>query len=481
MNWFWLLMGLSLLVYGALWYFSTQDNASLRELLPEKFPVFSKAESDQFALTHRLTILPICILLVALYGLGEWVTRTYPTLPLQWIVWGGVVLSVLSCFTLPFGSSDYSVYTNYGWIQAMYNQNPYVTALEQIPYWQHDPMFRDHWPEFVCAYGPVFAHFCRWIVTLGAGNYLVTLFLFKAVNWVAYGVIGWCLYRGNQILGYPHPNRTLYLYLWNPLIQVQFLANVHSDLLMAMFTTLACYWALAGKARWVLLPLCLGILIKLAPLVALPTALVWLWRNHPPADRAWGIGLAVLGSALSFFPYVLDWQAINVASFLGNLNLTTGSVTQYWVESLLPDLIRQHPWLDGWQPLLTSLFRWGLVGGLLLLMGKAVWDGLRAHRWPAVAWIESAILLQLVLVCLVSTKFYPWYLGMFLPLVFFLGEGHWLRILGCLLSITTLFGLLLMGYTLSSWTIGMFALSLVLLALAVGRQTRQKTLHGIRP
>jgi hypothetical protein len=34
---------------------------------------------------------------------------------------------------------------------------------------------------------------------------------------------------------------------------------------------------------------------------------------------------------------------------------------------------------------------------------------------------------QFVLVCLVSSKFYPWYLGMFLPLAYWLPAGDRLR------------------------------------------------------
>jgi len=34
---------------------------------------------------------------------------------------------------------------------------------------------------------------------------------------------------------------------------------------------------------------------------------------------------------------------------------------------------------------------------------------------------------QFVLVCLVSSKFYPWYLGMFLPLAYWLPAGDKLR------------------------------------------------------
>lgn len=51
---------------------------------------------------------------------------------------------------------------------------------------------------------------------------------------------------------------------------------------------------------------------------------------------------------------------------------------------------------------------------------------LRGHYSPEKLLYDS-VLVQFVLVCIVSCKFYPWYLGMFLPLAYWLPAGDRLK------------------------------------------------------
>jgi hypothetical protein len=48
--------------------------------------------------------------------------------------------------------------------------------------------------------------------------------------------------------------------------------------------------------------------------------------------------------------------------------------------------------------------------------------------------VSLSVLLSIVLVCFVSSKFYPWYQGMLIPLALCLQPGHWLRVLVISLS-----------------------------------------------
>jgi hypothetical protein len=55
------------------------------------------------------------------------------------------------------------------------------------------------------------------------------------------------------------------------------------------------------------------------------------------------------------------------------------------------------------------------------------WIRLRGDRYDRDTYLRDCVLIQFVLVCLASSKFYAWYLGMFFPLALWLPEGDRLR------------------------------------------------------
>jgi hypothetical protein len=71
-----------------------------------------------------------------------------------------------------------------------------------------------------------------------------------------------------------------------------------------------------------------------------------------------------------------------------------------------------------------KLVGWAMFG--MVYAGVALrW--LRNRTCDGATLLRDCVLVHFVLVCLVSSKFYPWYMGMFLPLALLLSPGDWLR------------------------------------------------------
>src|SRR5262249_28552280 len=145
----------------------------------------------------------------------------------------------------PFDSLDLYGYVNKGWLQHHYGLNPYVQTVDSLPLWHSDPMFTNVWIHNPCPYGFLFARIARLACLIGDGNLLRTLLIFKLFNLGAGMLTAIFLYLTAKKLAVRRPDLALYLYLWNPLLLLQEIANGHNDILMAASMIVAVYLAVA--------------------------------------------------------------------------------------------------------------------------------------------------------------------------------------------------------------------------------------------
>jgi len=110
-------------------------------------------------------------------------------------------------------------------------------------------------------------------------------------------------------------------YAWNPLVVLEYAGSAHQDPTALVWLALALMWADARPARSAL-ALAAGVLVKLAPLAALPFLLKrWPWRARVVAVVAIGVGLAAFaletrGAASGARAYWSSWRN-NELAFLG--------------------------------------------------------------------------------------------------------------------------------------------------------------------
>lgn len=429
------LAGLSVAIYALLWVFYAN-------------PALAGPR-----LNRELLVWPVTFGLLYLYWAGYRVMGR-EAIPLRWLIVSGVLMGGIACMVPPFHSTDVFGYINRGWQQVQYGMNPYVYTVDHIPGWEHDPMITDHWVNNPSPYGFLYLLIAKGLCVLGGGQKEATLLAFKLGNLVVYGLTAMLVWLGakrlslSQVAPLAERNRpvlALYLYLWNPLVLVHGLCNGHNDMMMGLFVTLSAYFALIGSWIWILPALMAATLIKYGALVILPLALLFLIRQK--AWRALVVGLLLAAGVflLTGLPYLPDWSQFHLKEISRNAFVSHGSLHSL-IYSVFKTVAKEV--VPAWYPQ-RELVRDVMKNGLLTLYA-AFYGGLAFRRWrqssySVLEWVEDALLVMTVLVCLISLKFYPWYLGMFFPLALFLPEQNWLRRFMLVLSGAQLFSITFIG------------------------------------
>jgi hypothetical protein len=376
--------------------------------------------------------------LLFLFWKGYRIVNNAPESSLRLVVVIGIVLCVLACLIYPFHSTDVFGYINRGWQQVHYHQNPYVYFTADIPNWQQDPMIWDHWIYNPNPYGFLFTLLARLFCWIGNGNWGLTLGLFKAVNAFAFGLAAWLIWAGAKKLGHDRPVMAVYLFMWNPLVLMHEIANGHNDILTGCLVLLAMYCGIIGAGLWIIPVLVMATLFKYGPAILIPFALVFVVRNHGWKVALLGCLIGAVILILAALPYIQDWRLFRLEDIASNATLIDNSLHSFVIHifeniaRLIPPLARFHDRVN-W--LIKNTLRFGFALFLafqFLTIPKS---------FSARALARKSLLIMFVLICIVSSKFNAWYIGMILPLALLLEEDDWLRRLLVLISCAQLFSL----------------------------------------
>lgn len=414
-------------------------------------------------LERELFVWPACISLLLSYllGLAALQQAKLPKRSLAFLIIGGVIIGLICWAVPPFHSTDVYGYINRGWQQFAYGSNPYVTTISQLPNWQTDPMITDHWVNNPCPYGFGFAQFANWFVQPFKGDIAATLQLFKGLNllwlWGITGVVCWAAVQWQQtnnriqaasgIIG-----RRIYLLAWNPIILIHHISNGHNDLWMGGLLALAisCIllpvkslikwphikWPLAS-VMWVA-----SVLTKYATAVVGPF-ICWQWVQQ----RYWGrlvVSLMAMASAVYLFglPY---WETLASAQFdklSGNATLPHSSIHAMLVfggNTVFKLVGLKSQFSEGWQQLTRYALLASYAISYLWLLRWQSKQPSSTRTWVAALWALCSF------VGVVSSKFYPWYLGMLLPAVFILPGRQPLVHITMAVCLAQLFGITVLG------------------------------------
>ncbi len=415
--------------------------------------------------------------------------------PPGWILGVGAGLAILAVLIPPFHSTDMFGYVNRGWQQLHYHLNPYVYTINDIPHWENDPMITNHWVNNPSPYGFLYLLIAKGLCLLGGGNRALTLSLFKLGNLLMHGLTALLIWLGASQLAKTQaqqplapstpmpvtagPVLALYLYLWNPLILINTLANGHNDIFMGFFVTLSALCALIGAWLWILPALMAATLMKYGAVVIFPLALVFLIRQKAWGALIGGIGLSVILFLLAGQSFLPEWQQFHLSEINHNAFVTHGSLHSFLfigfktiTKSLLP---AAKPYLELVRSILKNLLLLSYGGFVLGLL----WQRLRSHTpYPAGTLVRDALLVMSLLVSLISLKFYPWYLGMFFPLALLLPEEDWLRRWVLVLSGAQLFSITFIG---QAHMLNFMVMTGLPTAWILWHQQRERELSAIAP
>jgi len=386
---------------------------------------------------------------------------------------GFAALFCLICvFVFPFHSTDAFGYINRGWQQVHYHMNPYVYTVAEVPGWRADPMIWDHWIYNPNPYGFLFTLLARLLCTLGGGNWWVTLLLFKAVNAGAYALTGWLVWSGAKHLGHERPLLALYSFLWNPLVLLHHIANGHNDVLIGCMLALAAYAVVRGREVWVLPALAAATMLKYAPVLLVPAALIYVYRKRGWRTAAAGCLLGALVAAAAAAPYLADWRQFRLEDIRDNATLIDNSLHSFLIH-LYTNAARLFTPLMQFKGSVDWGIRGALRAGFLVFLAVIHLRFLR--RATAGRLVELWALVLLVLMCVVSSKFNAWYMAMVLTPALFLPERHWLRRVVLLITCAQTLSL---TFFKQAYMLNYFAMVLVPALIVLRRVRRERAAGG---
>ncbi len=378
---------------------------------------------------------------------------------LPWITGLGLLVGIAAILIPPFHSTDIFGYINRGWQQLHYGLNPYVFTIAQIHGWAQDPMLTDHWVNNPSPYGFLYLLLAKGLCMLGGGDKTATVYVFKLSNLLIHFAIAELIWTGATLIhrrwgSIKHPELPLYLYLFNPLILIHSIANGHNDLWMGGFILLAAVCVLSEAWVWLIPSLIAATLFKYGAVVILPMALLLLVKKREWKALLWGCVIAFVLFIVSGFPYLGDWAAFHLKEIDRNAFVSHGSLHSF-IYSIYKTIGKDWaPALYAQKEAIRSLLKDLFLGLYVIWYALRLLKRFRQPRYEAMEWIRDALLALTILICLVSLKFYPWYLGMFFPLALLLADNDWLRnfmlVLSCMqiLSITFIGQAHLMNYAL---------------------------------
>jgi hypothetical protein len=384
------------------------------------------------------------------------------------VVWFAALFCVACALVYPFHSTDVFGYINRGWQQAHHGMNPYVYTVAEVPGWRTDPMIWDHWIYNPNPYGFLFTLLARLLCTLGGGSWWATLLLFKAVNVGAYALTGWLVWSGARHLGHERPLLALYSFLWNPLVLLHHIANGHNDVLIGCVLALAAYAAVRGRDVWVLPALAAATMLKYAPVLLVPAALIYVYRKRGWRTAAAGCLLGALVAAAAAAPYLADWRQFRLEDIRDNATLIDNSLHSFLIH-LYTNAARLFTPLMQYKGAVDWGIRSALRVGFLIFLAFVHLRFLR--RATAGRLVELWALVLLVLMCVVSSKFNAWYMAMVLPPALFLPERHWLRRVALLITCAQTLSL---TFFKQAYMLNYFAMVLVPALLVLRRVRRER-------
>jgi hypothetical protein len=170
-----------------------------------------------------------------------------------------------------------------------------------------------------------------------------------------------------------------------------------------------------------------GVLVKYGSAALLPFFLLYLGNRYGKAKAAVGLVLGLAFTAAIAAPYLVqDWRHLA----LGRIAQNASMWRDYTLAAFLfypYDIVSQLcPTLAPYRPQVMSAIKLILWTGFLAFYLRLLVVRLRGS-YDLSKLLYDSVLVQFVLVCFVSCKFFPWYLGMFLPLAYWMPAGGKLK------------------------------------------------------
>lgn len=226
------------------------------------------------------------------------------------------IISIIFAIMLPWTSSDVFYYMGVGELDSRYFQNPYYITVKEY-YEQNKENINDEilekgannvWAKTTVVYGPIAQLIFKICTLISFKNVDICLIVFKVVNVL--------IHLANCYLIYKLSNKNFaVIYGLNPFILLEFIANVHNDIIVIFFVLLALYFLKHEKLVLSILFLALATGVKYFTILLVPVVIIYYYRNEKKLGirflncLKYGI-LFLIILMLEYILYFKDFQVI---------------------------------------------------------------------------------------------------------------------------------------------------------------------------
>ena len=332
-----------------------------------------------------------------------------------------VFFNVGLIFGRPYQSIDALTYAAHGFMGG-FGLNPYRTAAAEIAYRDETVGLARELASlgWLPVYGPSpYGALWTWVEVLAAsltGGVGGALLLTKAI--VVAASLG-CAALIWKILGRVRPEDRLLgtlVYLWNPLIVVEFAGEGHNDALMILLVLVSLLFTVTARPALSLVGMIMGVLVKYLPVIFAPAQAIYLWRTRrSTAGLALSVAVAlVYGVVLTAALYGPFWIGADTFAALRQQGLPflapTPSGILYWL------VLQAAP------PDQAAALTLRIMGVLFLIFVLVA--GWRAR--DAAGLLRACAAISLVYLLVVSAGTWPWYAALPLALMALTPRGFFL-------------------------------------------------------
>ncbi|HKH12684.1 MAG TPA: hypothetical protein VKA73_16205 [Rubrobacter sp.] len=332
-----------------------------------------------------------------------------------------VLFNVGLLFGRPYQSMDALTYVAHGFMGG-FGLNPYGTAAAEIAYRDGTSGLARELASFgwLPVHGPSpYGALWTWIEVLAAsltGSVAGTLLLLKAL--VVAASLGCAVFIW-KTLGRVRPKDRLLgtlVYLWNPLVVVEFAGEGHNDAVMILFVLVSLLFTVTARPALSAMGAVLGVLVKYLPVIFAPAQAVYLWRTRGSTPRlalsaVLALAYGLLLTTALYWPF---WIGAGTFAALRQQGLPflapTPSGILYWV------LLHAAP------PEQAAALTLRILGALFLLFVLVA--GWRTR--DAAGLLRACAAISLVYLLVVSAGTWPWYAALPLALAALTPRGVFL-------------------------------------------------------
>lgn len=193
------------------------------------------------------------------------------------------IISAIFIIMLPWTSSDIFYYMGVGELDSVYKQNPYYISMRKY-YNENKENINDeilekgakgYWGDTTAVYGPIAALIFKICAKISFKNINFCLIVFKIVNLIIHIFNCYLIYKITKKIKF------VKLYGLNPFILIEFLGNVHNDIIVVCLILVSLYFLLKKK-NILLSVLALGLAtgMKYFAILLLPVIVLYHFRNE---------------------------------------------------------------------------------------------------------------------------------------------------------------------------------------------------------